>query len=31
MVTHDEDVALNAEKIAYLKDGKILKMMKGKK
>jgi len=28
MVTHDEDVAKNADRIEYLKDGKILKTLK---
>jgi putative ABC transport system ATP-binding protein len=30
MVTHDEDVAKNAERIEYLKDGKIIKTMKSR-
>jgi putative ABC transport system ATP-binding protein len=29
MVTHDEDVAKNADRIEYLKDGKIVKTLKG--
>ncbi|MBN2053258.1 ABC transporter ATP-binding protein [Candidatus Woesearchaeota archaeon] len=29
MVTHDEDVAKNAERIEYLKDGRIIKVLKG--
>jgi putative ABC transport system ATP-binding protein len=30
MVTHDEDVAKNADRIEYLKDGKIIKTMKNR-
>lgn len=30
MVTHDKDIADNAERIEFLKDGKIIKTMKGK-